>query len=161
MSILFVLSPAGTYDPAPAEVVISEAKRAIARKFRRGKALTSPKLAVEALMLDLADREHEVFGMIFLDNQHRIIDNTEMFRGTIDGASVYPREVVKAALACNAAAVMFYHNHPSGGLAQPSEADRSITNKLKQALGMVDIRVLDHFILSGDDSYSFAESGLL
>ena len=122
-------------------------------------ALTSPALAKDAIQLRLAGLAHEVFACLFLDNQHRVIKFEEMFRGTIDGASVYPREVVKAALACNAAAVMFAHNHPSG-VADPSEADKHITRRLKEALAMVDIRVLDHFVV-GDVIYSFAEQGLL
>ena len=95
-----------------------------------------------------------------MDNQHRVLEFSELFRGTIDGASVYPREVVKTALSKNAAAVIFAHNHPSG-LAQPSEADRAITNRLRSALNVVDIRVLDHFIVGAEEIYSFAEHGLL
>jgi len=145
---------------AQSELIITEAKRRIAVKSRRGTALTSPNLAREAVQLKLAEIEHEVFLCIQLDNQHRIIAFAELFRGTIDGASVYPREVVKAALAVNAAAVIFAHNHPSG-LAQPSEADRTLTQRLKMALNLVDIRVLDHFIVGADEVYSFAEHGLL
>jgi DNA repair protein RadC len=104
---------------------------------------------------------HEVFACLLLDNRHRVIAFRELFRGTIDGASVYPREVIKTALANNAAAVIFAHNHPSG-LSEPSEADRLITLRLKQALDLIDIRVLDHFIVGdGDNAYSFAENGLL
>jgi DNA repair protein RadC len=104
---------------------------------------------------------HEVFGCLWLDNQHRVLEFEELFHGTIDGASVYPREVVRAALRLNAAAVIFAHNHPSG-VAEPSEADRMITQRLKQALNLIDIRVLDHFIVGdGDQAYSFAEHGLL
>jgi DNA repair protein RadC len=95
-----------------------------------------------------------------MDNQHRIIEFVELFRGTIDGASVYPREVVKTALAVNAAAVIFAHNHPSG-LAQPSEADKALTHRLKMALNVVDVRVLDHFIVGAEEIYSFAEHGFL
>ena len=101
-----------------------------------------------------------MFACLFLDNQHRVILLEELFRGTIDGASVYPREVVKQALYHNAAAVIFAHNHPSG-ISEPSQADKHITEKLKQALSLFDIRVLDHFIIGDGQPYSFAEHGLL
>ncbi|WP_375142670.1 JAB domain-containing protein [Methylomonas koyamae] len=100
-----------------------------------------------------------MFLGVFLDNQHKVIACEELFRGTIDGASVYPREVVKTALQHNAAALIFAHNHPSG-ISQPSQADRVITEKLKSALALIDIRVLDHFVV-GEAVYSFAEHGLL
>lgn len=109
--------------------------------------------------LNLASLEHEVFSILFLNNQNVLIERVEMFRGTIDNASVYPREVVKAALQLNAAAVIFAHNHPSG-LSEPSQADKNVTSKLKQALELLDIRTLDHIII-GDTTYSFAEHGLI
>jgi len=156
MTTLYVKDVFGDYAPAEPELVIAEAKRRIAVKCRRGASLTSPNAAREAIQLKLAEIEHEVFLCVQLDNQHRIIEFAELFRGTIDAASVYPREVVKEALAVNAAAVIFAHNHPSG-LAQPSEADRVLTHRLRMALSMVDIRVLDHFIVGADEVYSFAE----
>jgi DNA repair protein RadC len=156
---LFVRDEQGKYVPAPSNLVIEEAKRRLGARLEGLNALTSPTLAKDAIQLHLARQEHEVFACLFLDNQHRVIKFEELFRGTIDGASVYPREVVKAALACNAAAVMFAHNHPSG-VAEPSEADKFITQRLKQAFGLIDIRVLDHFII-GQEVYSFAEHGLL
>ena len=125
-----------------------------------GAALTSPQTARQFLILELAGLEHEVFGVFFLDNQHRVIKFEELFQGTIDSASVYPREVVKAALLSNAAAVIFTHNHPSG-VADPSDADRRITERLVAALELTEVRVLDHIIVGGDDTYSFAEHGLL
>jgi DNA repair protein RadC len=125
----------------------------------KGIELTSPGAVKDYLRLKLQLLEHEEFHCIFLDNQHHAIDFKAMFRGTIDAASVYPREVVKAALQCNAAAVIFAHNHPSG-LSEPSTADKTITSKLKEALGLIDVRVLDHFIV-GDSFYSFAEHGLI
>lgn len=112
------------------------------------------------LKLKLAELEHESFNVMFLNNQHGLISLTEMFRGTIDGASVYPREVVKAALKFNAAAVIFAHNHPSG-ICTPSQADRNITQQLKDALSLVEVRVIDHIVVGGTDSYSFAEHGLI
>lgn len=156
---LYVQDTRGKYVPAPSGLVIEEAKRRLGARLEGLNAMTSPTLAKDAIQLHLAGLEHEVFACLFLDNQHRVIKFDEMFRGTIDSASVYPREVVKAALACNAAAVIFAHNHPSG-VAEPSEADRCITQRLKQAFGLIDIRVLDHFIV-GESVYSFAEHGLL
>ncbi|WP_054758205.1 RadC family protein [Methylomonas koyamae] len=129
------------------------------RNFSRGEALTSPDKAKDCIKLKLAPYEHEVFLCLFLDNQHRVIACDELFRGTIDGASVYPREVVKASLHHNAAALIMAHNHPSG-ISDPSQADRVITVKLKEALALIDVRVLDHFIV-GENVYSFAEHGLL
>jgi DNA repair protein RadC len=112
------------------------------------------------LRLQLAEREAEVFCVLFLTNRHRVIAFTEMFQGTIDGATVHPREVVKQALRLNAAAVILAHNHPSG-VAEPSRADEAITRRLKEALALVDVRVLDHLIVGGSEITSFAERGLL
>jgi DNA repair protein RadC len=122
-------------------------------------ALTSPQASKDYVKLQLATYEHEVFACLFLDNTNRVITFEEMFRGTIDSANVYPREVVKACLRNNAAAVIFTHNHPSG-IAEPSQADIAITECLKKALALVDIRVLDHLIV-GEEVVSFAERGLL
>jgi len=121
--------------------------------------LTSPQASKDYVKLQLATYEHEVFACLFLDNTNRVITFEEMFRGTIDSANVYPREVVKACLRNNAAAVIFTHNHPSG-VAEPSQADIAITECLKKALALVDIRVLDHLIV-GEEVISFAERGLL
>jgi DNA repair protein RadC len=115
--------------------------------------------AREYVGMKLAGNEHEVFALVTLDSQHRVIDYHEMFNGTIDSASVYPREVVKQALADNAGAVMLAHNHPSG-IAKPSDADRLITRKLKDALELVDIRTIDHFIV-GETITSLAERGMI
>lgn len=112
------------------------------------------------LRLKLADLKHEVFACLFLDSRHRVIAYEELFRGTLDGASVYPREVVKAALAHNAAGVIFAHNHPSGD-AEPSQADLNLTHRLREALGLVDTRVLDHVIIGVTDSVSMAQRGLV
>jgi DNA repair protein RadC len=122
-------------------------------------ALTSPQASKDYVKLQLATYEHEVFACLFLDNTNRVITFEEMFRGTIDSANVYPREVVKACLRNNAAAVIFTHNHPSG-IAEPSQADIAITECLKKALALVDIRVLDHLIV-GEEVVSFAERGML
>jgi len=150
----------GTAKYAQLQAVLEMARRHLKEALRRGSALTSPDLTRSYLAAQLRAYSHEVFAALFLDNQHRIIEFEELFRGTIDGASVYPREVVKKALSFNAAAVIFAHNHPSG-IAEPSEADKYITYRLKQALSLVDIRVLDHFIVGDGEAYSFAEHGLL
>ena len=125
-----------------------------------GLELPSPNRTREFLRVLLGDRKAEVFGCLYLDNRHRVIETAELFQGTIDGAAVYPRVVVQQALTLNAAAVMFFHNHPSG-VAEPSHADEAITRRLKDALALVDIRVLDHFIVTAGESLSFAERGLL
>jgi len=119
----------------------------------------SPEETRQFLATQLGSYPHEVFACLFLDNRNRVIAFEKMFHGTIDGASVYPREVVKLALKNNAAATIFAHNHPSG-VAEPSQADEQITQRLKEALALVDIRVLDHFVV-GDEVVSFAERGLL
>jgi DNA repair protein RadC len=139
--------------------IIESAKRIIANRMRRkSEAMTSPTLVKDFLIMHFADAQAESFCVLYLDNQHRLIDIEELFHGTIDGASIYPREVVKAALTHNAAAVTFSHNHPSG-FCQPSSADEFITKRLKDALAMVDIRTLDHFIVAGTEVYAFSENG--
>ncbi|HEX2493014.1 MAG TPA: DNA repair protein RadC [Steroidobacter sp.] len=125
-----------------------------------GSALADPRAAREFVRMRLRDLTYEVFCCMHLDNRHRVIAFDELFRGTIDGANVYPREVVKQALARNAAAVILVHNHPSG-LAEPSQADELITRRLKEALALVDIRVLDHLVVGDAVCESFAERGLL
>ncbi|MGM8226160.1 RadC family protein [Cellvibrio sp. ARAG 10.3] len=129
-----------------------------------GAAITSPEAASEQarlyLNLMLAQKEQEVFVVMFLDSQNCLIDVAELFRGTIDGASVYPREVVKAALAANAAAVIVAHNHPSGS-PKPSSADKLITQRLQESLRLVDVRVLDHIVVGKELTFSFASAGLI
>lgn len=127
----------------------------------KGEALNSPQTVRQFLQLKMATLDHEVFACIFLDSQNRLIAHEELFRGTLTQTSVYPREVVKAALAHNACAVILAHNHPSG-IADPSNADQMLTRTLKDALALVDVKVLDHFIVAGSSSpYSFAERGLI
>ncbi|MGZ8236266.1 MAG: JAB domain-containing protein [Methylobacter sp.] len=121
---------------------------------------TSPESVKQFCRLQAAHLEHEVFGVLLLDNQHQLIESITLFRGTIDGASVYPREVVKEVLSVNAAACIFFHNHPSS-LAEPSDADRRITTRLIDALKLIDVRVLDHLIVTCRSAYSFAEAGIL
>ena len=136
------------------------ARRCLAEPLRRGAVLDGPRAVREMLQARLQDRPYEVFCCLFLDNRNRVIRLDELFRGTIDGASVHPREVVRQALACNAAAVILAHNHPSG-IAEPSQADEFLTRRLSSALALVDIRVLDHLVIGDGTSVSFAERGLL
>lgn len=144
--------------------IIEQAIKLIQSKLKTpGKALTDPKLVREYLILHLAHREEENFSMILLDNQHRVIGFKYIFRGTINESSIYPREVVKTVLAHNAAAVIFAHNHPSGD-PEPSGADKLITIRLKEALALIDVRVLDHIIVGGCSktlTVSFAERRLI
>ena len=146
------------------ESIIEQAIKLIQSKLKTpGKALTSPNLVRDYLVLHLAQFEEEHFSMILLDNQHRVIGFENIFRGTIDGAAVYPREVIKTVLAHNAAAVILAHNHPSGN-PEPSGSDRALTNRLKEALALIDVRVLDHIIVGGCSqtlTVSFAELGLI
>ena len=141
------------------QAVLEMARRHLFENIQRGDALCSPEETRRYLQAELQNHPHEVFACLFLDNRNRVISFDKMFYGTIDGASVYPREVVKLALKKNAAAVIFAHNHPSG-VAEPSRSDEQITQRLKQALEVVDIRVLDHMVI-GDEVVSFAERGLL
>ncbi|MEZ8474469.1 DNA repair protein RadC [Vibrio toranzoniae] len=137
--------------------LLERAADALAEKYKREGTFTNPTNVKEYLKLKLGAHDREVFAVMFLDNQHQLISFEELFFGTIDAASIYPREVLKAALNHNAAAVVFAHNHPSG-IAEPSQADRRITQRLVDALKLVDIRVLDHIVV-GEDCVSFAEKG--
>jgi DNA repair protein RadC len=134
--------------------------RGLKEELQRGDALNSPRAVRDYLQLLLGGRQQEVFLVLFLDTLHRVIASEELFQGTLSQTSVYPREVVKRALAHNAAAVILAHNHPSG-VAEPSQADQLLTSALKQALAMVDVRVLDHFVVAVGQTLSFAEKGLL
>ncbi|OYV39119.1 MAG: DNA repair protein [Thiomonas sp. 20-64-5] len=143
------------------DAVIARALAILDKRIRVvGDAMSSPQAVRDYLRLRLSGLEYEVFCIMFLYSQHRVIGFEEMFRGTLNQASVYPREVVKQALANNAAAVILAHNHPSG-VAEPSRADQNLTEALKNALALVDVRVLDHFIVAGMGVLSFAEWGLI
>lgn len=142
------------------QAAVELAARTLTEQLTIRESLTSPGAVRDLLRLKLAKLPHEVFVCIQLDAQHRVIAVEELFRGTLTQTSVYPREVVKASLRANAAAVIFAHNHPSGA-AQPSRADELLTRNLKDALAMVDVKVLDHFIVAGNQAISFAERGLL
>lgn len=150
----------GPAKKAELAAVLEVAKRCLNEDLRAGAALTSPSAVRDYLRLALGGLAHEVFLALLLDSQHRVLKTLELFRGTLTQTSVYPREVVKAALAANAAAIIFAHNHPSG-VAQPSRADEMLTRQLKEALALVEIQVLDHFIVAGNQCVSFAERGLL
>jgi DNA repair protein RadC len=142
------------------DAVIGKALKILERRIRAGSALTSPSAVRDFLTLMLSGKEHEIFVALFLDAQHCVLCVDELFRGTLTQTSVYPREVVKAALKANAAAAIFAHNHPSG-VAQPSAADELLTRELREALALVDVKVLDHFVVAGRSAISFAERGLL
>jgi DNA repair protein RadC len=135
----------GSSRPATSDEIIAAARDHMSRRVRRGTHLSSPKATRDYLSLKLGSLEREVFAVIFLDKRHRLISYQEMFQGTIDGASVHPREVVKEALKQNAAAVILAHPHPSG-VAEPSAADEAITQRLREALNLIDVRVLDHIL---------------
>jgi DNA repair protein RadC len=142
------------------QAVVEMARRALAEQIQDRDAMSSPQAVRDYLRLSLGARPHEVFVAMFLDAQNRLLGCEELFRGTLTQTSVYPREVVKTALRYNAAGVIFAHNHPSG-VAEPSRADELLTQTLKQALSLVEIKTLDHFIVAGTKTISFAERGLL
>ena len=159
-SSLLVRDVAGDYRPAKADEVLQAALRVLAGQMYGSEALTSPQVVRDFLRIKLGTLEHEVFAIIHLDAHNRVIDYVEMFRGTVSQTSVYPREVVKESLARNSAALILVHNHPSG-VAEPSRADEMLTQTLKSALALVDVRVLDHLVVAGASILSFAERGLL
>lgn len=142
------------------ETVIALAVSVLASRHRRGSSLTCPNTTRAYLQLKCADYRNEVFGCVFLDTRHRVVEHAELFQGTIDSATVHPRVVVQRALAVNAAAIVMFHNHPSG-VAEPSHADRQLTRRLTDALALVDIRILDHLVVGESESVSFAERGWL
>lgn len=153
----------GTYlveSPVTESDILLMAKQLASLRLRKGRALTTPPEVFSYLQALLADYEHEVFALLMLDTRHRVIAFEEVFRGTLDGASVYPREIVKISLERNAAAVILVHNHPSGD-PEPSQADRTLTTKLQDALNLVGVRVLDHIVVGHEGYVSLAELGYL
>lgn len=159
MSTLYVRDTSG-YREARSVDVLERAQALLAQRFRSGSpVLSAPELTRAFLRTRLGASEYEVFGVLHLDSRHRLIAAEDLFRGTLSSASVHPREVVKAALARNSAALVLYHNHPSG-LTEPSAADELITRRLREALALIDVRVLDHLIIA-ESIFSFAEHGLL
>ena len=157
---LLVQRADGAIESATPEEILAAARYMLTHRVRRGTPLSSPRLVKDFLTIKLGALEHEMFCVLLLDKRHRLIEYVELFRGTIDGASVHPREVVKLALAKNAAALVLAHPHPSG-VAEPSQADELITQRLKDALSLVDIRVLDHVIIAGGVAVSLAERGVI
>ena len=157
-----MMSGCGFTGPKAARFVAAMelARRAAWEELAARPALTSPRDSAAFLKARMADRPYEVFGALFLDNRHRVLAFEEMFRGTLDGASVHPREVVRAALEHNAAACIFAHNHPSG-VAEPSAADRNITRQLRDALQLIGVRVLDHLVIGAGEPTSMAARGLI
>ena len=154
---------AGAYEvesPVTEDDILLMARQLANLRLRRGRALTSPQEVFNHLQTLLADYEHEVFALLMLDSKHRVLGFHELFRGTLDGASVYPREVVKIALQYNAAAMILVHNHPSGD-PEPSLADRILTQKLKEALSIVGVRTLDHIVVGCEGCISMAELAVL
>ena len=150
----------GAAKYAQLQAALEMARRALREKLARGSALSSPQAVRDYLRLKLQDRPYEVFVGVFLDAQNRVLAVEELFRGTLTQTSVYPREVVKRALHHNAAALILAHNHPSG-IAEPSRSDEALTQALKQSLALVDVKVLDHFVVGAGAAMSFAERGLL
>jgi DNA repair protein RadC len=153
----------GTYvvtEPVTEQDLLRIANQIARKRLAKGSAITSTMDAAERLQTLLQEREHEVFGALFLDNQHRVIAFEELFRGTLDSASIYPREVLKRALQLNCGAIIAVHNHPSGN-PEPSHCDRVFTRTLKEALALVDIRLLDHLVVGAEGVVSLTERGLL
>jgi DNA repair protein RadC len=157
---LFFHCADGAQVPATTEQILAAARQALAHRVRRGASLSSPQKVREYLTMRLGHLDYEVFGVLLADSRHKVIEYVELFRGTIDGASVYPREVVKLALEKGAAACVLLHNHPSA-VKDQSHADEIITKRIVSALALIDVRVLDHLIVAGDSVLSFAELGLI
>ncbi|MAB41893.1 MAG: DNA repair protein [Pseudomonadales bacterium] len=153
------LTPSAGLNLSESEV-LDWAQAILEARFKRSNYLTSPALVRSYLSAQLATEEREVFGVILLDNQHGVLSFERLFYGTLDAASVYPREVIKTVLNANAAAVIIAHNHPSGN-PEPSQADIALTQRLKESLQIVDVRLLDHLVIGGNSSVSFAERNLL
>ncbi len=150
----------GPAKRAEISAVMELARRSLAQRLAQRTVLSSPQQVKDYLRLQLAHEDHEVFAVMFLDVQNQLLQFEKMFRGTLSQTSVYPREIVKRALAVQASAVILAHNHPSG-VAEPSRADEFLTQTLKQALQLIDVRVIDHLVVGGDQAISFAERGLL
>ena len=159
-SRLYVRNGNGRYTVATADRVVEAARTVAEQRVQRGQSFSDPALASRYFQDMVGCLEREVFAAAYLDTRHRLIEYVELFQGTIDGAEVHPREVLKRALRCNAAAVILAHNHPSGTV-EPSAADRAVTARLKQALALIDVRLLDHIVVGGGDGLSMAGRGLI
>ena len=155
---LYVQDRGRRYRPATEGQIVEAARQLVDKRMQRGTSFRDPNVARTYFRDKLAGMEREVFAAVFLDSRHQLIEFTELFHGTIDGAEVHPREVVRQAIRCNAAAAIVAHNHPSGSV-EPSAADRVVTARLKQALCLVDVRLLDHIIVGGSQTLAMAERG--
>ena len=155
---LYVRSERRRYRVANADEIIEAARAVAGQRMQRGESFTDPQVSAKFFQDKLLGLEREVFAAVFLDTRHRLIEYVELFQGTIDGTEVHPRVVVREALRCNAAAVIVAHNHPSGTV-EPSAADRAVTARLKQALALVDIRLLDHVVVGDHRAISMAANG--
>lgn len=159
-NFLLVLDAKGRYRRAKAEEILHAAESLLLKQIPKRDLFDSPQAVRDYLRVRLGPLEYEVFGLLLLDAQHRLIEFTELFRGTLTQTAVYPREIVKLTLARNAAAVIMVHNHPSG-VCEPSQADRTLTDVVKRTLELIDVRVLDHFVVTTTHVASFAERGWL
>jgi DNA repair protein RadC len=157
---LFIHHANGAVESATSEQILAAARQVLAHRVRRGASLTSPRSVHEYLTVKLGALDYEVFGLVLADKRHKVIECVELFRGTIDGASVYPREVVKLVLEKRAASVVLFHNHPSM-ICDRSHADEMITKRLQNCLALIDVNVIDHLVIGGASVFSFAEKGLL
>lgn len=157
---LFIRDRTRRYRVATGDAILEAARSVVDQRMQRGDSFGDPKASSAFFQAKLAGLEREVFAAVMLDTRHRMIEYVELFHGTIDGAEVHPREVVRRALRCNAAAMIVAHNHPSGST-EPSAADRAVTARLKQALALVDVRLLDHIVVGGATTTSLASMGLL
>ncbi|MGH8219351.1 MAG: JAB domain-containing protein [Steroidobacteraceae bacterium] len=157
---LFIHHADGTVVLASNQEILTAARVVLGHRVRRGAVLQSPQKVGEYLTMRVGHLDYECFGVILLDQRHRIIDCVELFRGTIDGAAVYPREIIKLVLDKQAGAVVVYHNHPSG-VKEPSRADELITARLRESLAAIDVRLIDHLVIAASSVLSFAQQGLL
>jgi len=157
---LFIHHADGVVESATSEHILAAARQVLAHKVRRGASLNSPRSVYEYLTVKLGPLDYEVFGLVLADKRHKVIECVELFRGTIDGASVYPREIVKLVLEKHAASVVLFHNHPSM-ISDQSHADEIITKRVRDCLALIDVNVIDHLVIGGASVLSFAEKGLL
>lgn len=158
---LFVRDSGGFYRAASQEQIVGEAKRLLAARVVASEPLSDPTMVKDYLMVQLADLEHEVFGVVYMDFHNHVLGIEHLFRGTISQTAVYPREVVKACLTRNASSIICFHNHPGGRSSEPSRADEMLTTALKASLALIDVRLLDHFVVCATSITSFAARGLL
>jgi DNA repair protein RadC len=157
---LFIHHADGDVESATSEQILAAARQVLAHRVRRGASLKSPRSVHEYLIMKLGILDYEVFGLVLVDQRYKVIECVELFRGTIDGASVHPREIVKLVIAKQAAGVVLFHNHPSM-VSDESHADEMITQRVRECLALIDVKVIDHLIIGGGSVLSFVEKGLL